>query len=98
MPRLHGDRDHLDVVVEVNDTLAISIDHETGDRTGQWLRAHDAYSYGDLQTLVLRQIAELVKKVRDGSMPELIPLRPGKEPKPPRNWPTAIVTKWSGKL
>jgi hypothetical protein len=29
--------------------------------------------------------------------PVIVSLRIGDEPQPPRDWPTAIVTKWSGK-
>lgn len=79
-----------------------------GDRLGDFLKSYDGYLRGDLEyaemdrlwnhgmDLVRRSLASL-----DGLyIPPavlVVPLREGDEPLVPRDWPTAVVTRWSGK-
>ena len=73
------------------------------DYLGRFLASYELYIEGKISYSDMHRAAEddriaiqrILKKV------ELVaiktPLRRGQEPETPRDWPTAIVTKWSGK-
>jgi hypothetical protein len=72
------------------------------DRLGVQLALHGSYLRGEISydEYNRRWAAGWDPQVaRSISVPDpvIVSLRVGDEPQPPRDWPTAIVTRWSGK-